>query len=99
MVRGSIPRTGSKNMGWYAQGTIQMEEYPTMDEVMEADPDQIYEWWRLLSSPGESVIGSPNFDKVLKREIEVMHEIANKYKFDDIVTSTIPSKIIGWGDG
>jgi hypothetical protein len=55
-------------------------EYPTIDEVMNADRYQICKWYRYLQSPGISAIGKPDFEIILNEEEKVMQLICKRFK-------------------
>lgn len=71
--------------------------YPTMEQVNNADHEQICRWWRFLKSPGLSAINRNrnDFKEVLKREKVIMDRINERLKEFGGFTPEI-SKNIGW---
>lgn len=63
-------------------------EYPTVDQLEDATPDQILRWHRFLPSPSS------------ESQVEVINKIFSKYKElsqkGDIDSNT--SKRVGWGN-
>ena len=69
--------------------------YPTLQEVEEANREQLAEWWRFLPSPGWSHINSSDFDKFLGEETEVMDLICERFTGMGGFNAKI-SKEVGW---
>ena len=69
--------------------------YPTMEEVEQADHEQIAKWFRFLPSPGIKSAGRENFQTVLDKEVEILNKICERLKSFGGMTTKI-SKRIGW---
>ena len=54
--------------------------YPTLDQINEANHEDICRWWRFLPSPGSSVIGTGKFGESLEDEVLLMNRIAERLK-------------------
>lgn len=70
-------------------------KYPTLEEVEQANREQICRWWRFLKSPGQEAIGQPNFEQVLEQQKRIMDRIAERFQELGGFTPEI-SKRIGW---
>ena len=72
-------------------------KYPSLEEVNSASHIDICKWWRFLPSPGINYIDSPNFEKILSNEVDIMNRIAERLKYFGGFTSKI-SKTISWSE-
>lgn len=75
-----------------------MYGYPTLEEVEEADHEQICRWYRHLPSPGSKIPDSlPNdeFKSIIDKQAEVMNLICSKFKSGGGFNPDL-SKKIGW---
>jgi hypothetical protein len=70
--------------------------YPTMEQVEQADHEQICRWWRFLRGPGVWAIGEPDFRDVLDAEAKILNRIAARLDAFGGFTPEI-SKRIGLG--
>ncbi len=70
--------------------------YPTLQQVNEADIHQLSEWYRFLDSPGARAIGEPEFQEVLKSEKPIMDRIYDRFHALGGMTTEV-SKSLGWG--
>ncbi len=55
------------------------QQYPTMDQIEEADRIQIARWYRFLPSPGMTAIGKENFLEVCNHEAGLMDRINERF--------------------
>lgn len=71
--------------------------YPTMEEVEQADRVQLARWTRFLPSPGSWAVGVKviNFESVLAAEARIMNRISDRFKEAGGMTPQI-SKQIEW---
>jgi hypothetical protein len=70
--------------------------YPTLDQVENADHEQICSWYRHLPSPGDGIdFDSDNYKEEIEKQVEIMKVICDKYKNGGGFNSTL-SKKIGW---
>lgn len=70
--------------------------YPTMEQVEEADREQLAKWTRFLPSPGFGSIGKPDFLEAIEREKGIMDRIMERFHELGGMNPKI-SKKIGWG--
>ena len=69
--------------------------YPTLDQVKNANREQLAEWYRFLPSPGWNLINAENFYEILKNQTEIIDEIVKRFGEMGGFTSQI-SKRVGW---
>jgi hypothetical protein len=69
--------------------------YPTLDEVKVASRYKLGWWFRFLPSPGMNWIGK-DFKLNLKREVEIMHLIADRFDNEFGGMDSALSKQLGW---
>lgn len=69
--------------------------YPTPQEVEQADHVQLATWHRFLKSPGMEAIGQPNYEEVLNAQVDVLARIEKRLVEKGGFTPQI-SKQIGW---
>jgi hypothetical protein len=72
-----------------------MMNYPTLEEVEQADRRELAKWYRFLKSPGMAAVGRQNFQAALEAEGKVMDRIVARFKAMGMFTPEI-SKSIGW---
>lgn len=72
-------------------------DYPTLQQVEAADREQLGEWYRFLKSPGLAYLDSPDFNKKLEEEGEIMDLIVMRFKAMGMFTPEL-SKKLGWGN-
>jgi len=77
-------------------------EYPTLEFVKSLNKSEknrilLARYWRFLDSPGAEAIGRGDFNKVLKKQIDIFAEIESKFKKFGGMTSRI-SKLITWNE-
>ncbi len=53
--------------------------YPTMEQVEDANKEQLARWYRYLRSPGQEAIGAPNFSEVLEAQVPIMNRIVDRF--------------------
>lgn len=70
-------------------------EYPTAQQVEDADRRTLCYWWRFLPSPGENAIGNEEFAKIMAAEKVLIDRIAERLQLAGGFTPEI-SKSIGW---
>lgn len=71
-------------------------KYPTLEQVENADRNQLGEWYRFLESPGWSHLNDPDkFYEVMKNEVKIMDRIVDRFKEMGMFTPEL-SKKIGW---
>lgn len=70
-------------------------DYPTADEVENADRVQLARWSRYLSSPGSAAIGTPEFNERLEEESNILNRILERFDEQGGMTPEL-SKEIGW---
>jgi hypothetical protein len=54
-------------------------QYPSKEEIREADKIQLATWCRFLPSPGTTDVGNTNFQDVMEKEIEILDLILTKF--------------------
>ena len=69
--------------------------YPTLDQVKNANREQLAEWYRFLPSPGWNSINAENFDEILNLQAKTMDEIVKRFGEMGGFTPEI-SKRVGW---
>lgn len=67
--------------------------YPTLEQVNEADAVSVCRWFRYLPSPGTSAIGTPEMEKVRQAEAIIMDRLVERFHKESPMTPTI-SKLI-----
>ena len=70
-------------------------EYPTLDQVIAADHEQLCRWNRFLPSPGQRAISRDDFSAVLEKEAVVMDRICDRLKALGGFTTELSKKIGG----
>ena len=70
-------------------------QYPTLEQVEQADRRQLCIWSRFLPSPGMSAIGTDKFQEVLDAEAPINKRIGQRLQELGGFTPEI-SKEIGW---
>jgi hypothetical protein len=67
--------------------------YPTLDQVENADHEQICSWYRHLPSPGDGIdFDSDNYKEEIEKQVEIMKVICDKYKNGGGFNSTLSKK-------
>lgn len=72
-------------------------EYPTYEEVEQANKVQLGRWLRFLPSPGQCAIGGDrdHFNRILEQEVAILDHITERFaQMGGWGPST--SKTIGW---
>ena len=69
--------------------------YPTIEEVEQADHEQICRWHRFLPRPGDNAVDDVNFREILDTQYGIMDLIEQKFKDGGGFTEELSIKI-GW---
>lgn len=69
--------------------------YPTLEEVENADREQLGNWYRFLPSPGWDSLNEANFNEIMQQEAKIMTRIVERFKEMGMFTPEL-SKRIGW---
>ena len=73
------------------------KNYPSLEEVKNADKIKLAIWTRFLPSPGSIAIGKINFEVILNKECEIINLIHQRFSELGGMNSEI-SKQIGWDE-
>lgn len=69
--------------------------YPTKEEIEQADYVQLARWYRFLPSPGANYTGKDNFEIKLMEELDLLDGIIDKINRNGGLTPEL-SRVIGW---
>lgn len=70
--------------------------YPTLEQVEQADRYQLAVWYRFLRSPGDDMNHmNPNYPDHILEQAKIMTRICNRFKEMGSFTPEL-SKLIGW---